>query len=564
MAKAKSRNFVHSTQGYVKYARSKFPIDHSHKTMFNMGQLIPLDVQEIYPGDSIKEFTTHVIRTTAPFIRPVMDNLFIDMYAFFVPNRLVFDKWEELMGENKQGPWAETTTPSAPMVILTSDKPVIENSIADYMGLPTQSVAAGIDWAINELPFRAYALIWNEWFRNENVEYPVHFTTSTNNNGFFNGEPWSTTNILGMPAPVNKFKDYFTAGLPEPQKGEAVDIPIRINNFNLPVAPLAQNIPTSLLNQQIRVSDRTSGEPLANNFILGVDGTGDSTLGLEEGVPFAKEKDIYFTNLFAQANNDLVKQAFDIGTIRDLTYANQLQILLEKDMYGTRYVEYLYNHFGCVSQDARLQRPEFLGGKRMPIQIQQVQQTSQSTAQSPLAQVSAYCLSGGRCGFSKGFVEHGFVIWVGCVRQHHTYQQGIERFWTRQNRLDYYDPVFANIGFQPIYESELYVGQNSKAQRSVFAYTEPWQDLRFRFSRISGSLRSTTNNGFDIWHFGDKYANPPTLNEQFVEETTSYVDRTLAVPSTTAPQFVLDLFFSGSIIRVLPTYGKPGLIDHHI
>lgn len=563
MAKIKSRNFVHSTQGYIKYARSKFPIDHSHKTMFNMGYLIPLDVQEIYPGDSIKESVTHVIRTTSPFIRPVMDNLFIDMYAFFVPNRLVFDKWQELMGENTQGPWAETTTPSAPMVSLTSDKPAKENSIADYMGIPTESVAAGVDFPVNELPFRAYAMIWNEWFRNENVEYPTHFTKSTNNNGFFNGDPWSATNILGMPAPVSKFKDYFTAGLPEPQKGEAVDIPIRINNFNLPVAPLAQAIPTSLLNQQIRVSDNNTGSDVANNFIIGASGEGDSTLGFKEDVQFTKERELYITNMYAQANADLINQAFDIGTIRDLTYANQLQILLEKDMYGTRYVEYLYNHFGCISPDSRMQRPEFLGGKRIPISIQQVQQTSQSTEQSPLAQVSAYCLSGGKVGYSKGFVEHGFVIWVGCVRQHHTYQQGIERFWTRQNRLDYYDPVFANIGYQPIWESEIYVGPNSTAQRRAFAYTEPWQDLRFRFSRISGSLRSTTNNGFDIWHFGDKYTNPPTLNEQFIEETPIYVDRALSVPSTTAPQFVLDLFFTGSMIRVLPTYGKPGLIDHH-
>ncbi len=562
MAKLKSRNFVHSTQGYVKYSRSKFPIDHSHKTMFNAGELIPLDVQEIYPGDSIKEVATHVIRTTSPFIRPVMDNLFIDMYAFFVPNRLVFDKWQELMGENTQGPWANTTTPNAPMIQMDENNYARVGSIADYMGIPTNSVAPGATVEINELPFRAYALIWNEWFRNENVQYPVHFTKSTNSNGVLNGEPWSPTNILGMPAPVTKFKDYFTSCLPEPQKGEAVDIPVRFNPINIPVAPMAQQIPTSLLNQQIHVSDTDTGDDVTTNFTLGVT-SDDSTLGLKEDALWNKEREFYLINLFAQADTDLLNQSFEIGTIRDLTYANQLQIMLEKDMYGTRYVEYLYNHFGCISADSRLQRPEFLGGKRIPISIEQVQQTSQSTEQSPMAQVSAFCLSGGKCGYSKGFVEHGFVIWVGCIRQHHTYQQGLERFWSRKNRLDYYDPVFANIGYQPVYEQEIYIGPRTTELKKVLGYTEPWQDLRFRFNHISGALRSTSGDGFDIWHFGDNYINPPTLNSDFIQETKTYIDRCLTVPSATAPQFVCDLYFSGSIIRVLPTYGKPGLVDHH-
>ncbi|WP_214282020.1 major capsid protein, partial [Escherichia coli] len=255
-----------------------------------------------------------------------------------------------------------------------------------------------------------------------------------------------------------------------------------------------------------------------------------------------------------------------VANVNDLRFAFQLQKMLEKDARGgTRYREYLQSHFGVTSPDSRMQVPEFLGGARLPVSIEQVEQTTPGEGANTVGQVGAYSLSNGRSGFTKGFVEHGFVIGVLCVRQHHTYQQGIEKFWTRNKRTDFYDPVFANIGEQPIYQSELYYDNSDTADYSntVFGYQEAWADYRYKPSRISGELRSTATNSMDIWHLGDNYANAPILGNQFLSETTEYLDRALAVPSTTANQFIIDIYTENEMIRPMPVYSVPGLIDHH-
>lgn len=539
-------NFVYGTSPQVYKRRSQHDLSHSHKTMFNQGELVPILVQEVYPGDTFKTDLSSVVRTTTPFIRPIMDNLFIDFYFFFVPNRLTYERWQEVMGENKKGPWAPSSYAVVPAVTGT----VSTGSVADYMGVQSASAITG-SGGVSRLPFRAFGLIYDQWFRDENLQQPMDINITDIDNTSFNNNAWAPNNIYGMLPHVNKFHDYFTSCLPSPQKGAAVDVPI--NGFSKVVT-------TGLSSQMVTGTDLSgssllwckndgSSVPSSDLVIEVQDGETNGVAG-GAGAPGTK---IVPRNLIING------ETLGAG-VNDIRYAFALQRMLEKDARGgTRYVEYLLEHFGTVSPDSRLQRTEFLGGKRIPLQLQQVQQTSQSTENSPLAQVGAYSLTNGRAGFTKSFTEHGFIVCVACVRQFHTYQQGLEKFWTRLSRYDFYDPSFALIGEQPVYTSEIYNDISVRGQ--IFGYNEAYADLRYKPSRISGQLRSINNNGFDVWHLGDEYANAPVLGDQFIQEP-NIVDRVLSVPSTTAPNFIADFYFKTKAIRVIPAVAEPSLIDH--
>lgn len=547
----------------VKFSRSKFDLSQQHKTTMNVGDLCPVYVQEVYPGDSFKVKTAFVARASVPYLKVPMDNLFMDMYYFFVPNRLVYDKWSEIFGENKSSAWIPAAAVAAPM----ASAPLIYSkagTVANYMGIPYNPNPDG-PASINDLPFRAFALIWNEWFRDENVQAPVYINTAATSGGTLNTNAWSSSNFYGMVPKINKVHDYFTSCLPGTQKGTEASAPIAFASTQAPVKTSSSNTwaPTSATALKLRKVSGTlvSGDMGALGMNSLASGTGNLATFASTSVSGAASG-LYPSNLYAD-----ISSSNGTISVNDLRLAFQLQKMLELDARGgTRYTEYLLNHFGTVNPDARLQRPEFLGGKRQPLTMQQVASTVNDGSGSgdPQASVAAYSLSGGINKVTKSFTEHGFIIGVAAIRYYHTYQQGIERFWYRQNRLDYYDPLFAHLGEQPVYRRELYVTGGSANDTNVFGYQEPWADLRFRKNLVSGALASKENTGLDVWHFADLYSSAPALSDAFIQENVGPVDRALSAGSLTIPNFILDFYFNVDAIRVLPTYGTPGRIDHHM
>lgn len=557
--------FVFGAVPQIRMRRSKFDLSHGVKTTMNVGTLYPISVTEVVAGDTFRFKTTQVARLSSAFLRPVMDNCYMDVYYFYVPNRIVYDGYKEMLGENTQGAWANFTPPEVP---TTQGKQTVSpGTVADYLGLPVGAVPGGI----NILPFRAFAMIYDEWFRNENVIDPMHIQKgSIALSEKFNALPWSPSNYFGQLPKVGKRKDYFTSALPAPQKGPSVTLPLTGN------APIKNSVRASSL---FPVSGITNDWTLVNwrNY----DNPSDISRWALAGTPsgtFGKDASTdgsYSSRMQASLSADLSNAVADMSqvsaaNVNDLRFMFQLQKMYEKDArYGTRYREYLAGHFGVTTPDATVQVPEFLGGARMPINVQQVAQTntqsktSEGGIESPLASLGAMSQSVGKSRFTKSFTEPGFVFCVACIRQMHTYQQGINKMWFRKERNDYYDPLFANIGEQPIYRSELFADGDEDLKANVFGYNEAWADLRYKPSIVTGEMRSNIDNSLDIWHFADDYSNAPVLSKQFVEETPTFFDRTVAVPSQSQDNFIVDFWINVDAYRTMPTYSVPGLIDHH-
>lgn len=571
----RSSQFSYSNVPMLKYSRSMFDLSHKCLTSMNVGDLVPVFLEEVYPGDTFKITGNCVCRTSSPLIRPVMDNLFLDVYYFYVPNRIIYDNFVNVMGENTSSAWANTVEYTIPQIANGS---VSSKTVGDYLGLPVGLTLGqpSNQYQVSVLPFRAFAKIWDDWFRDENNVLPLHLQTGNyvSSEGL-NNNAWSPNNYTGKLPKVAKFHDMFTSALPAPQKGDAVPLSVQ---GDVPVITKATNNDISAFSTPLKFRPIGGGSiPSTNaeNIALNGDGTfarleytTDPNVVIS-GTTYPLNY-TWSPNMSAPVPVNLYAQTSGLSatTVNDLRLAFQLQKMLERDARGgTRFVEYLMSHWGVVSPDGRLQRSEFLGGKRTPLNINQVTQTTGTTTTdtNELGQLGAQSLTYARARATKGFVEHGFVIGVACVRQFHTYQQGMRKLWNhRIKRTDFYDPVFANIGEQPVWATELYAGTASTVGKDrVFGYQEAWVELRKSPNMITGQMRTGVENSLDIWHLGDNYGNVPVLGADFIEETPIYLDRSLTVSHEVQDQFICDFYFENIAYRRLPTYSVPSLIDHN-
>lgn len=549
----------------VDIKRSTFYQKYGIKTSFNAGQLIPLDWQEVLPGDTFSVDMACVVRMSTP-IHPIMDDIWLDTYFFFVPARLCWSHWKEFMGENTTSAWEQETEYEIPQITAPTGG-WTKGTIMDYMGIPTQVN----NLSVNHMPIRAYVNIWNEWFRDENLQDPAYIDLGDTTTEGSNGSKYVTDAIKGgMPLPVNKYQDYFTTALPQPQKGPEVTLPL--GNM-APVTTMEQNAiasgTTSNPTIPMRIqATKGAGYPInaqsTEYYPIGVFKDPNSDNGIISYTSTSTQTSSYQPNGYTPLNLWTNLEQATAAKMNTVRLAFQMQKALEKDARGgTRYVEMIKAHFGVTSPDARQQRPEYLGGTRMPINISQVVQTSSTDSTSPQGNTAAYSLTGYKGnGYTKSFTEHGFVLTLVAVRTTHTYQQGIERKWSRLRRFDYYFPVFANIGEQAILNKEIYAQGNTE-DTEAFGYQEPWAEYRYVPNRVSGAMRSNYAQTLDSWHLADDYDSLPILGNEWIQETKANIDRTLAVQSSNEDQFFGDFYFINKATRPMPMYGIPGLVDHH-
>lgn len=529
----------------IDISRSKFQRNSEHKTSFNTGDLIPIYIDEVLPGDTVKINLANITRMTTP-IYPVMDNAFIDTFFFFVPNRLLWKHWQEFWGENNQTHWEQKIEYEIPQIKAPAGG-WKKGSLADYMGIPTN--VENIE--VSHLPFRAYCKVVNDWFRDENLKDPCMInddeTTLTGKNKETNYDYVTDIQLGAAPYKAAKYGDYFTSALPSAQKGPAVSIPL---GNTAPVTTSEELHDTAgpiRLNNKINMRDE-----------IGMTKTSDIgySYGSESGL--TQDRWIDRTNLVAD-----LSQAFG-ATVNQLRQAFAIQKFYERQARGgSRYIEFLKSHFTVTSPDARLQRSEYLGGHRNPININQVLQTSSTDATSPQGNTSAFsCTMINEELFTYSSTEHGYILGLACIRTNHTYQQGVERMWSRKKWTDFYVPEFANLGEMPILNKEIYA-QGTAADEEAFGYQEAWADYRYKPNRVSGAMRSNYEKSLDSWHYADNYKSQPILSSEWIDETEKNVDRTLAVQSSLEDQFISDFYFQTTWVRPMPIYSVPGLLDHH-
>lgn len=518
--------------------RARFKRDYSLLTTMNEGDLVPIYCDEVLPADTAKINLNALMRMSTP-LYPVMDNCYCDFYFFFVPSRLLWDHFENLMGQNDSTYWAEPVEYTTPKTTAPSGGWNV-GTLADYFGIPT-----GVEnLQVNSLPFRAYVKIWNEWFRDENLQQPVTMNKSdATTEGSNTGANLTDAEAGGLPLKVCKYKDYFTSCLPNPQKGTPVKLPME-GNAELKVYTLNEN-------EEIEWPAPSSSAATLSGFteILKINGK-------QTGLRVEADRKGSTNTGMLKADMSSVTAA----TINELRQAIAVQHILERDARtGTRYKEYLQGAWGVTSPDARLDRSEYIGGYRLPININQVVQTSSTDSTSPQGNTAAFSMTTmSRNIATYSATEHGFIIGLAAIRVDHSYQQGLSRMWTRSTRFSYYDPMLANLGEQAVLNQEIYA-QGKAVDEEVFGYQEAWADYRYHTNMITGEMRSTYAQTLDAWHYADKYTELPKLSSDWIKEGTENIDRTIAVQSENSRQFICNFYFDQTWTRAMPIYSLPGL-----
>lgn len=567
MSRNTDSHFGNSPMKNIK--RSAFKRPFTHSTTFNTGEIIPILADEVLPGDTCKMHTASLVRMTTP-INPVMDNAWLDTYYFFVPRRLVWEHWKEFMGENTTDAWTQETEYSIPQLEIPEggwDKGTLGEKLYGIQGR---------EGSVDACYARAYVLCFNEWFRNQNITEPAELTKGDQTTKGSNGTDYVVDMQKGgQLAKAVKYADYFTRALPEPQKGPDIYLPL---GLTAPVTINGNNkvggTGSSLIiggkdvtvdnyywghtqvdeNGYLRMAEGTSNfdvdDPINTNYVtgrkfnMGVNSyVSDNETGLGANINMTGIADL------SQANG---------ATINQLRQAFAVQKMYEIDARGgTRYTEILRAHFGVISPDGRQQRPEYLGGKRIPINITQVVQQSATDATSPQGTTAAYSLTiDNHDDFTKSFDEHGILLGLAVVRTEHTYQQGIDRKFSRKNRTDFYFPTLANIGEQYIKNKEIYA-QGNEEDEEAFGYQEAWAEYRYANNKVTGELNSDYNQSLDSWTYADDYSQLPTLSDEWIRETDQNVARTLAINSQ--DQWLANFYFDQTWIRPMPIYSIPSL-----
>ena len=599
-----NENFSFTKNSILKVPRTKFNRNQRKLDTFNPGELVPLFVDEILPGDTYKIDLASVVRFNSPLVRPVMDTLRMDVWAFFVPTRLIEKNWEKLIGNYRDNPdW--TTDVNLMMsyawinggnVFSNSDESKISdyefaNSVMSHMGLPRAYQGVNDDCIITPIlaPFRAYALIWDNWFRDESLQNTIFVNNDfefirtdrladenpykkANFNNYITGAAYG-----GKCAPLNKIHDYFTSCLPNVQKGAPVSLFGGHAQAPVIAGPAGSNL--SYMNQvgsnamHLSMSDKTNwGQGQATDWKFHSIGEyrelttskfGDPGYpgGLTMSMNGAQSS---IGNTFLVPDNLIADFSGLNVTINDLRLAFQTQIIKETDArYGSRYKEYLMGHWGVLSADSRLQIPEFLGSTSFFLDMQSVPQTS-GTGNTPQANQAAYSLTNNVSHiFTKSFTEHGYIIIVGGVRiANHTYSSSVNKMWLRKTRYDFYFPELANIGEQPVLNSEIYNDKGFNLPNEVFGYQEAWANYRYLPNLACGFMNPYLENTLAAWNYADKYDKGPTLSSQWIQEDSAPIYRSLAVTDKKQPVFLGDFYFKNECIRPMPLHSVPGLIDH--
>lgn len=532
--------------------RTKFDRSHVYKTTFNSGKLIPVFVDEVLPGDTTRMSVNYFARLATP-IKPIMDNIYLDWFFFFVPNRLVWEHWQNFCFEQEDPD--DSTDYVVPTIYSNSSKEnLLIGSLWDYFGLPvntTKNISG-----INALPFRAVYLIWNEWFRDENLQKSVKIQKGDANeildSSRLSDQPSWLLNVSGGIAggyacpPRGKRHDYFTSALPWTQKGPGVNI------------SLTGNAPVFGDGQRLGLAPDDAGNEVG---YISMSGNVGAILRNGDGSEWRSGQTAFVTS--DKNNSGLLADLSDVSaiTINGLRTAFQMQKFYERlARGGSRYTEVLRSFFGVVSPDARLQRPEFLGSFTKMVMVNPIAQTSATDDTSPQGNLSAYGVTASNFhGFTKSFVEHGYIIGFVCARADLTYQQGINKMWLRSTVYDFYWPTFAHLGEQAIELREIYA-QGTEADTTVFGYQERYAEYRYKPSQITGKFRSSVTGGnLDVWHLSQFFKNAPTLNEEFIMENPP-VKRIIAVQDE--PEFLIDIGFRYTTVRPMPMFGTPGLVDH--